>query len=91
MLTQYIDVSSSIVPTASLDFVAFDKPFDRLHVYNHFDYLVKEAIFERRVRTHWDSCCFINWNCVDIYAVPPLIHLGLFASVADWCRGYECS
>lgn len=84
------DFSSNLL-TASLDFMALDKSLSRLHVYSHFDYWVKENIFERRLRTRGDSFCFINWHCVDFYAVRPVISLGLFVHIPDWWRAYKCS
>lgn len=41
------DVLSTAMRKASLDFVAFDKPPDRVHMYSYFVYVVRENIFER--------------------------------------------
>lgn len=38
ILSRYRDESSSNLPAENLDFMAFDKPFDQLHAYSHFDY-----------------------------------------------------
>lgn len=61
-----MDVTSSNLLTESLDIVALDKSFDRLHMCGNFDYCVKETVFEHRLRIGGDGCCFINWNCVDV-------------------------
>lgn len=59
-------------------------------MYGSFDYWVKENIFERRLGIRGNSCCFINWHCVDLRAVSSLIRSGLFSSVPDWWRVYKC-
>lgn len=65
IVAQYLDVSSSSLLAAWLNFLAFNKPFDRLHLYSNFDFGVPGTIFERRFSARGNSCCFINWNCVD--------------------------
>lgn len=57
-----VDVSSSSLLAAGLHLVEFKTLFDWLHVSSHINSWVKEAIFERQLRTRSDSCCFINWN-----------------------------
>lgn len=56
----YVDVASCNFPATNLDLAAFDKPLDWMHMYNSFDYWVKETIFERHLRTSGDNLCFIN-------------------------------
>lgn len=66
-------------------------PFDWLHVPGNIDYLVKETVFERQLRTRGDSYCLINWHCVDAYGPPTLTYSGLFLLIPDcWCT-YERS
>lgn len=91
IMARYVDISSSNFHIASSDFVAFDKSVDRLHVYRHVNYWVKQTIFERRLSNRGDNCCFISWSCLDASAVPPLILSGLFEPVSDWWRAYEYS
>lgn len=38
IVAKYVGVSSSNLSVASLNCLAFDKPFDRSHVYSSFDY-----------------------------------------------------
>lgn len=45
-VAQYLDVSSSSFPVASLDFVQFNKALNGLHVYRYLDRLVQEARFD---------------------------------------------
>lgn len=84
IVAQVVDVSSSTFPVDSLDSVALDSSFDRLHVCSNFVYWAKETIFKRRLKTRRYSCSFINWHCVDVYAIPALIRLKLFVYVPDW-------
>lgn len=88
---RYVEVSSSNLTAASLDFAAFDKPFDRLYLYSNLDYCLKETIFERRLISRDDSCGFINWNCPDVYAIYPLVSSGLSVLVPHLWLSYECS
>lgn len=84
IVNQYVDFSSISVPAASLDFVAFDWRFDRLDVDNHFNYWVKDTIFEQLLRFHADCCCFINWHCTYVHADSSFVRSGLFTPVTDW-------
>lgn len=38
IVVQYVNVSSGELQAVTLDFVAFHKRFDRLHIYSPFDY-----------------------------------------------------
>lgn len=60
VVAQIVDVSSDKILVVGLDFVAFDEPLDRLYVHSHLNYLVKETIFKRPLRTREDSYFFIN-------------------------------
>lgn len=60
VLAQYVVFSSYSLLMACLDIVAFDKDFNRLYVYNHFDDRVQETIFVRRLKAPGDSCYLIN-------------------------------
>lgn len=71
--------------------MAFDKSFAQLNIYNHFDYWVKETIFERQLWARGNSSCFINWHCVEAYTVRPLVGPGLFDPFPDWWCSYELS
>lgn len=55
IMAQYLHNSSSSLPAASMNNLAFDKRFARLHVYNHLDYCVNEAIFECWLRSPGDD------------------------------------
>lgn len=69
----------------------FHKPFDWLHAYSNFSYWVKKNIFEGPFRTRGDCCCSINWRCVDVHAVLPMIFSGFFILVSDLWRAYQYS
>lgn len=91
ILTHYEDVLSGSLPVASLNRVAFDKIFNLFHVFSHFDYCVKETVFERRLKARGDSCCFNNRHSVDVYAVSSLARLALLVPIREWWRLYERS
>lgn len=69
--------------------MAFDKPFDWLQVFSHFDNYAKEAIFELLLRSLCESCSFSNWHCVHVYIVILLVCLEVFVPVRDWWLSYE--
>lgn len=91
IISQDVDVSQSTLPAASVDFLALDKPFDRMYVYSHLDYWVKQIISDRRLRARSNRCCFISWHCVDVYVVSLLICSTLFVPVPDYLCSDECS
>lgn len=80
---QYVYISPSNFPAESLNSMVSNEPFHRLHVYTSIDYWVKETIVKRRMLTRRDSCCFPNWNCVDVYDVPSLLRSGSFPPLSD--------
>lgn len=90
-MARYVVVSSNNLLMESLQFVVFDNPFDRPRLYGHFNYPVEETIFERRLSTRGNNCCFNNCHSVDVYAISSLIRSGLFVPVPDWWRAYEFS
>lgn len=71
--------------------MGFDKSFDRLHVYSHFECWGKEKVFENLLRAHGDGGCFFKWQSVDVYAFPTLASSGLFVLVREWWLSYECT
>lgn len=73
-VAKYGNVSSSNLPTASFDFVSLDKHSDRLCVYNHLDIRTKESMLEGRLSSRGDSCCFVDWHCVELCVVSLLVH-----------------
>lgn len=84
IVARYVDASSGNLPAGSSELVTFDKSFDQLYVYSHFETWVKETIFECRLISLGNSCSLINWHGVDEYAPPLLARSRLFAPVPDW-------
>lgn len=89
-LAQYIGVLPNNLPVESLYFIAFNRPFYRLHVYIHFHYRVKDPIFERRLKACGDSRSFLKWHCVGVHRIPPLVSSTLFVPVPGWWYIYDC-
>lgn len=85
ILAWFVHIFAIDMPTASLNFVAFDKPFNQLHVCSHFGPHV-ETITECQLGTLWD-CLFFNDFCLaDVNSVPPLIRPAVFITIPDcWC------
>lgn len=90
MVARFVDASSSIFPIANSNFNALDKPFHGLHLHCSYGYKVKDNVFDLRVTTRGESCCFLNWHFV-VLPVVLLISLRLLIRVQDCPRINESS
>lgn len=48
--------------TKSIEYVTFARPYDTIYFLTNFDYLMKEIVFEQRLRVRTRSEIYVNWH-----------------------------
>lgn len=69
----YVAASFRNLLAVILESVLYDKYLDRIHIYGTFDHFVEKTFLESLLGHCGHLCCFIGWNCVDVYGVSTLL------------------
>lgn len=87
----HADLPDEEFTAQSLDYVVLVRSLVQIHLTLNFDYLLKETVFQRRLRLKLTDLLFANLHYVDCLDTSPARWSELLVKGPGWLVCYKCS